>query len=166
MIHKIRTATAAMALGVGLFGLGQSAMAETNVNFTVAEYSSKTGPFFEQMAKDFTAANPDIKVNIEVVPWDTLLQRLTTDIAGGSTPDIAIIGTRWLLDFASQGVAEPLDGYMTPDFKGTFIDTFMGPGLIDGKLMGLPVAASARAMMINKDIYDKAGVTPPKPSLA
>ena len=162
MIHKIRTATAAMALGLGVFGLGQSATAETNVNFTVAEYSSKTGPFFEQMAKDFTAANPDIKVNIEVVPWDTLLQRLTTDVAGGSTPDIAIIGTRWLLDFASQGVAEPLDGYMTPDFKGTFIDTFMGPGLIDGKLMGLPVAASARAMMINKDIYDKAGVTPPK----
>lgn len=162
MIHKIRTATAAMALGLGMFGLGHAAMAETDVKFTVAEYSSKTGPFFEQMAKDFTAANPDIKVSIEVVPWDTLLQRLTTDVAGGSTPDIAIIGTRWLLDFASQGVAEPLDSYMTPDFKGTFIDTFMGPGIIDGKLMGLPVAASARAMMINKDIYDKAGVTPPK----
>ncbi len=145
-----------------MFGLAGIAQAETTVKFTVAEYSSKTGPFFEQVAKDFEAKNPDIKVAIEVVPWDTLLQRLTTDVAGGSTPDLAIIGTRWLLDFASQGVAEPIDSYMTPAFKATFIDTFMNPGIIDGKLMGLPVAASARAMLVNKDIYDKAGVAPPK----
>lgn len=162
MYHAFRTTTAALALSLGMFGLGGAVHAETTVKFTVAEYSSKTGPFFEQVAKDFEAANPDIKVAVEVIPWDTLLQRLTTDVAGGSTPDIAIIGTRWLLDFASQGVAEPLDSYMTPEFKGTFIDTFMAPGMIDGKLMGLPVAASARAMMINKDIYDKAGVAPPK----
>lgn len=162
MYHAFRTTTAALALSLGMLGLGGAVQAETTVKFTVAEYSSKTGPFFEQVAKDFEAANPDIKVAVEVIPWDTLLQRLTTDVAGGSTPDIAIIGTRWLLDFASQGVAEPLDSYMTPEFKGQFIDTFMAPGMIDGKLMGLPVAASARAMMVNKDIYDKAGVTPPK----
>lgn len=161
MTLPFRMSTAAVALALGLTGLAGFAQAETTVKFTVAEYSSKTGPFFEQVAKDFEAQNPDIKVAIEVVPWDTLLQRLTTDVAGGSTPDLAIIGTRWLLDFASQGVAEPIDSYMTPAFKATFIDTFMNPGIIDGKLMGLPVAASARAMMVNKDIYDKAGVTPP-----
>lgn len=161
MIHLFRPSTAAMALGFGMLGLAGAAMAETVVDFTVAEYSSKTGPFFQQVADDFTAANPDIKINIEVVPWDTLLQRLTTDVAGGSAPDISIIGTRWLLDFASQGIAEPVDAYMTPEFKDTFIGTFMDPGIIDGKMMGLPVAASARAMMVNLDLYEKAGVTPP-----
>jgi multiple sugar transport system substrate-binding protein len=138
------------------------ASAETVVDFTVAEYSSKTGPYFQEVADAFQAENPDIKINIEVVPWDTLLQRLTTDVAGGSAPDISIIGTRWLLDFASQGVAEPIDSYLTPEFKGTFIDTFMAPGVIDGQTMGLPVAASARAMMVNMDLYEKAGATPPK----
>lgn len=159
MTHPFRTSTAILALSLGMAGL---ASAETVVDFTVAEYSSKTGPYFQEVADAFQAENPDIKINIEVVPWDTLLQRLTTDVAGGSAPDISIIGTRWLLDFASQGVAEPIDGYLTPEFKGTFIDTFMAPGVIDGKIMGLPVAASARAMMINKDLYDKAGATPPK----
>jgi multiple sugar transport system substrate-binding protein len=38
----------------------------------------------------------------------------------------------------------------------------MAPGVIDGKTMGLPVAASARAMMVNMDLYEKAGATPPK----
>ncbi|MBC2836669.1 ABC transporter substrate-binding protein [Paragemmobacter straminiformis] len=159
MTNPFRTSTAALALGLGMLASG--AYAETVVDFTVAEYSSKTGPYFQKVADDFTAANPDIKINIEVVPWDTLLQRLTTDVAGGNAPDISIIGTRWLLDFASQGVAEPVDGYLTPEFKDSFIGTFMNPGIIDGKMMGLPVAASARAMMVNMDIYDKAGVAPP-----
>lgn len=161
MTHTFRTSTAVLALSLGMAGLAPAAFAETVVDFTVAEYSSKTGPYFQEVADAFQAENPDIKINIEVVPWDTLLQRLTTDVAGGSAPDISIIGTRWLLDFASQGVAEPIDAYLTPEFKGTFIDTFMAPSVIDGQIMGLPVAASARAMMVNMDLYEKAGATPP-----
>ena len=154
-------AMAASVVAAGMLGAAAPAQAQTQVNFTVAEYSSKSGPFFEQVASDFEKANPDIHVNVEVVPWDTLLQRLTTDIAAGTTPDISIIGTRWLLDFASQGIAEPMDTYLTPDFKSTFIDTFMSPSVIDGKIMGLPVAASARAMMVNTDLFDKAGAELP-----
>ncbi len=152
---------AASALAIGVLGAMAPAQAQTKVDFTVAEYSSKTGSYFEEVAAAFEKANPDIDINIQVVPWDTLLQRLTTDIAGGTAPDISIIGTRWLLDFAAQGVAEPVDGYLTPEFKSTFIDTFMAPSVIDGKIMGLPVAASARAMMINMDLFEKAGATPP-----
>jgi multiple sugar transport system substrate-binding protein len=160
MTLSLRTSTALTVLGLGI-GLAGAATAQTVVDFTVAEYSSKTGPYFEKVAAEFEAANPDIDINIEVVPWNTLLQRLTTDIAGGSAPDLSIIGTRWLLDFAEQGIAEPIDEYMTPEFKDTFIGTFMEPGIIDGQMMGLPVAASARAMMVNMDIYEKAGVAPP-----
>ena len=161
MTYPFRTSSAAIALCLGMVGLAPAAIAQTVVDFTVAEYSSKTGPYFQEVATAFEAANPDIKINIQVVPWDTLLQRLTTDVAGGTAPDISIIGTRWLLDFASQGIAEPMDAYLTPEFKDTFIETFMSPGIIDGKIMGLPVAASARAMMVNMDLYDAAGVAPP-----
>lgn len=155
-----RTTLAASALA--LSAMAGTAFAETTVDFTVAEYSSKTGPYFEEVAAAFEKENPDIDINIEVVPWDTLLQRLTTDIAGGAAPDISIIGTRWLLDFAEQGIAEPVDDYLTPEFKGTFIDTFMAPSVIDGQIMGLPVAASARAMLVNMDLFEKAGAKPPE----
>jgi multiple sugar transport system substrate-binding protein len=155
-----RTTLAASALALGV--MGSAAFAGTTVDFTVAEYSSKTGPYFEEVAAAFEKENPDIDINIEVVPWDTLLQRLTTDIAGGAAPDISIIGTRWLLDFAEQGIAEPVDDYLTPEFKSTFIDTFMAPSVIDGKIMGLPVAASARAMLVNMDLFEKAGAKPPE----
>jgi multiple sugar transport system substrate-binding protein len=161
-LQNLRSAALASLAALGMAASLTAASAATTVHFTVAEYSSKTGPFFKDMAAAFEKKNPDVKVDIEVVPWNNLLQRLTTDIAGGTAPDIAIIGTRWLNDFAAQHVAEPLDGYIKPEFKATFVDTFMTPSIMNGKVMGLPVAASARAMMINKDLFDKAGATPPK----
>lgn len=135
---------------------GRASAAET-VHFVVAEYSNATGPYFAQMAQEFHKANPDIEVKIDVVNWNVLLQTLQTDISGGTTPDLSIIGTRWLLDFVKDGVAEPLDSYMTPEFRNRFVPIFLQPGSIGGKVYGLPIAASARALFYNKEILSKAG---------
>ncbi len=133
------------------------ASAAETVHFVVAEYSNATGPYFQQMADEFHKANPGIEVKIDVVNWNVLLQTLQTDISGGTTPDLSIIGTRWLLDFVKDGVAEPLDSYMTPEFKNRFVPIFLQPGSIGGKIYGLPIAASARALFYNKEVLTKAG---------
>ena len=141
--------------------LASNAFAATEVRVIVSHYSDQTAPIFEAMAAEFEAANPDIDIVIEDVAWDALQQRLTTDIAGGTAPDISIIGTRWLVDFVENDIVEPLDGYMDEEFKGRFIETFMGPSTIDGEIYGLPVAASARAMYYNKTLLEEAGVAEP-----
>lgn len=133
------------------------AMADT-IRVSVAEYSSKTGPYFADAASAYEAANPGSEIKIEVVPWDVLLQKLTTDISAGANADLSIIGTRWMLDFVNEGVAAPLDEYMDDDFRARFFDVFLSPAVMDGKTYGLPVAASARAMYINKDLMAQAGV--------
>ncbi len=133
------------------------ASAAQTVHFVVAEYSNATGPYFTQLAQEFHQANPGIDVKIDVVNWNSLLQTLQTDISGGTPPDLSIIGTRWLLDFVKDGVAEPMDSYMTPEFKQRFLPVFLQPGSIGGKIYGLPIAASARAMFYNKAIMTKAG---------
>ena len=146
---------AAMAFAIA------SAEAKTQLRVVVAYYSAATSGIFEGMAEDFRAAHPDVDIKIEVVPWDNLEQRLTTDIAGGTAPDISIIGTRWLVDFVKNDVAEPLDSYVTPEFKSRFLENFLEPSTISEKLYGLPVAASARAMYYNKDLLAKAGIMDP-----
>lgn len=146
--------------GAGLLASTALSAAQT-VRVTVAEYSAKTGPYFEDAAQKFEAANPGSDIQIEVVPWDVLLQKLTTDISGNANADIAIIGTRWLIDFVEQGIAEPLDGYMNDEFKGRFIETFMSPSVMEGKTYGLPIAASARAMYYNKSLFEQAGIQNP-----
>ncbi|TGQ36197.1 MULTISPECIES: sugar ABC transporter substrate-binding protein [unclassified Mesorhizobium] len=151
-----------VGLMAGMSMLAFAAPADAGeVRVTVAEYSAKTGPYFQDVKKEFEAANPGITVKFEVVPWEVLLQKLTTDITAGTNADLSIIGTRWLIDFVQQDVAEPLDGYITPDFKDRFIDTFLSPSIMEGKTYGLPIAASARAMYYNKELFEKAGIAKP-----
>jgi multiple sugar transport system substrate-binding protein len=160
MARECGMAVAGAALAIAMaFGIA-TARAET-VRVTAAYYSDKTGPYFEEMAQEFHKANPGIDVKIEVVNWDNLLQKLQTDISGGTNSDISIIGTRWLLDFVKDDQAEPLDGYMDAAFKDRFIGAFLAPGQIGGKTYGLPIAASARAMYYNKDLFAKAGLSQP-----
>jgi multiple sugar transport system substrate-binding protein len=148
--------------GASLLALCSVAHAGT-VRVTIAEYSKGTGPYFDAAVKEFEASHPGTKIQIEVVPWDNLQQKLTTDISAGANADLSIIGTRWLLDYVSQGVVTPLDSYVKPDFKARFIDTFLKPSIMNGKVYGLPIAASARAMYYNKDVFKKAGIdAPPK----
>lgn len=135
-----------------------AANAATEVRVVLPFYSAKTGQTFEAIAKEFSQANPGIEIKIEVVTWSTLFQKLTTDIAGGRPPDISIIATRWLADFVTQGIAEPLDAYMPGPFRDAFIETFLTPSVIDGKTYGLPVAASVRALYYNKELFARAGI--------
>ncbi|MCX5579303.1 extracellular solute-binding protein [Kaistia terrae] len=135
-----------------------AAQAET-IRVVLGYYSAATQGLFEGMAKDFMEKHPGDEVKIEVIQWDNLQQRLTTDIAGGTEPDIAMIGTRWLVDYVKNDIAEPMD--LTPEFKASFIESFLSPSTFDGTMYGLPVAASARAMYYNKDLLAKAGVNEP-----
>lgn len=152
----LRTAAAAIALA----GLAGMASAQT-VRVTVAEYSSLTGPYFEDAAAAFEAENPGTDIQIEVVPWDVMLQKLTTDISAGANADLSIIGTRWLVDFVEEDIAAPLDAYMDDEFRGRFIDVFLSPSVMDGQTFGLPIAASARAMYYNRDLLEQAGLDGP-----
>jgi len=145
-----------LAAALVFAGVALAAHADT-VRVTVAHYSDATAPYFEKMAKEFEASHPGTTIKIEDVNWDSLQQKLQTDISGGANADLAIIGTRWLLDFVKDGIAEPLDGYMDAKFKDRFIGRFLAPGQIGGKTYGLPIAASARALYYNKDMLASVG---------
>jgi multiple sugar transport system substrate-binding protein len=74
--------------------------------------------------------------------------KLTTDISGNATPTIAILGTRWLIDFVGR-IAEPRRAH-DAEFKGRFIETFMTPVGDERQHYGLPIAASARAHVLQQ----------------
>ncbi|MBB5423115.1 multiple sugar transport system substrate-binding protein [Paraburkholderia sp. JPY158] len=145
-----------IAVALSFAGIAVAAHADT-VRITVSHYSDATGPYFNKMAQEFEKANPGTTIKIEEVNWDSLQQKLRTDIMGGANSDLAIVGTRWLLDFVEDGVAEPLDNYMDAGFRDRFIGQILAPGEIKGKVYGLPIAASTRALYYNKDLLAKAG---------
>ena len=113
-MKHISTTLKSLAVGVSLAVMGASlslsAQAAEEVRFTVAYYSAKTGPYYEALAEKFEKKNPGIDIKIEVVNWDVLNQKLTTDISSDVNADLAIIATNWLGDYVQEDIAEPLDG--------------------------------------------------------
>ena len=115
VMSMVRTAGLAAA---GLIALTVAASAGT-VRVTIAEYSKGTGPYFEAQAKAFEAANPDTEIQIEVVPWDSLQQKLTTDISGrhqcrSRHHRHALAGRL----SSSRAWSRPLDDHMTRRVQG------------------------------------------------
>lgn len=151
-----------LALACMSFSSGAGSALAADLRFTAGEYSGFTRPFLERVARDYEALHPDIHIQIEIIPWDSYLQKLTTDISSGDQPDIAIVPTMWVSDLAADGLLEPLEPLTTPEFKSKFIPAFLVPASVNGKLLGLPAAASARAMVVNTDLLQKAGVQAPK----
>ena len=142
---------------------GSMVTAKTRVNFVAARYHTGiTDDYWAKIASEFEAANPDIDLSVEVIDWGTLHMKLTTMIGAGKPPELANIATIWLPEYIAAGVAEPLDRFMTPEFKEQFIQSLFDITFIDGKLYGIPIAVSARAMYYLKEPLEKAGVAPPK----
>jgi len=85
------------------------------------------------------------------VKWDDLQTKLTTAVAGGTPPDISVVGTRWILDFMSTNSVDEVTQYLS---KATMdnINPAAEEAKVKGKLMGIPIAAGARILAINNDI--------------
>lgn len=65
------------------------------------------GEKLPELVKEFTAANPDIKVNVTAVPWDSAHDKFVNSITAGTTPDVAMVGTTWMGEFAGMDALDP-----------------------------------------------------------
>ena len=149
-----------IALSAALL-LSTQAVDAAKIRFTLGEYSKNTRISFERIAKAFEEKHPDIDIVIEVIPWSNYLQLLTTDISGNNAPDMSVVASIWLKEFSSQGIIEPMDNVVSDELKKKFIPALLGPSVVDGTLMALPIAASARAMMVNNDLFEQTGLKAP-----
>ncbi|MFZ5852819.1 MAG: sugar ABC transporter substrate-binding protein [Actinomycetota bacterium] len=113
------------------------------------------------LARDFMAANPGIKVSVTPIPWDGARDKIATAIAGRQTPDVGLIGTTWMAEFASAGGLDPTPAGLvaTSSFFPGAWDTTM----VRGTSYGVPWYVETRLLYVNKDVAARAGVTtPPK----
>ena len=113
-----------------------------------------------KMLTAFEQANPNIKVNLTVLPADGYDERMTTTLgANEGAPDVALFwNTAWLpqaLELDPLMQAESFD-------KGQYIKGFWDTRTqFQGKTVGLPLGVGANFVMYNKTIYDEMGVAYP-----
>ena len=68
------------------------------------------GENLPELTKEFEAANPGVKVQVTAIPWDAAHDKFTTAITANKTPDVAMVGTTWMGEFAQLGALDPTPG--------------------------------------------------------
>jgi len=154
-------ATIGLMVSLALITMCPAAFGMDTVRFRTANYSGGTGSYYQDVAKAFNASQTEIKVIVEPLAWENMMQKLNSEIQSHTQPDLSIIATRWMIDFVKDDVLAQLDDLISPEFKASFVPTFMGLQVYKGHTYALPVAASARAMFYNQDLFEKAGATVP-----
>lgn len=125
--------------------------------------SSQQEVLNETLIPSFEAAHPGIKVEYVDVPYDDLLQKLTTSAAGDALPDLVRADLGWVPRFADLGVLVPLSDVMD-DFQELADATYPGvlaTNLYDDKYYGLPLDTNTRVLISNQAALDAAGLSEP-----
>ncbi len=110
----------------------------------------------------FEQKNPGLKIKAEYMGFNGYLERLTTQVAGGSEPDVMQINWAWLAMFSKRGTGvTDLDAYKSLLSLDQFSANDISMGRVAGKLNALPVSYTARLLLWNQSTFQRAGLALP-----
>jgi alpha-1,4-digalacturonate transport system substrate-binding protein len=119
--------------------------------------------FVKKAAADYSAKNPGVTFKVNTVPFGDLYAKLTQMIAGNNPPDIIKLDqyrpefAPFIQDFNKSLGRKYLDNYM----KAPAATMIRG-----NKMIGIPLDVSANGIILNKSLFDKAGVAIPNQKTA
>jgi len=116
---------------------------------------------YEKFATDYKQTHPNVTIKIQETPGGDFNQWFTTQLAGGSAPDIIRITWQQIGRYADNGGVIPLDEYVQGDYSADFQDAFWKAAQLDGSVHGIPQHTDTFATYYNKAILKNAGVTVP-----
>jgi len=139
------------------------AFAETTLNALFMAQAAYSEADVRAMTDAFTKANPDIKVNLEFVPYEGLHDKTVLAQGSGSGYDVVLFDVIWPAEYATNNVLVDVTGRVTDEMKKGVLPGAWTTVNYDGKSYGMPWILDTKYLFYNKEILEKAGIkTPPK----
>lgn len=112
------------------------------------------GEALPDLVADFADEYPDVTVNVTPVPWDSAHDKFVNSITAGTTPDVAMVGTTWMGEFAGMDALDPTPGSIDSSkfFEGAHETT-----VVDGTSYGVPWYVETRMVYYRTDLASEAG---------
>ncbi|MFC7373704.1 MULTISPECIES: extracellular solute-binding protein [unclassified Brachybacterium] len=120
-----------------------------------------------QVIEAFSEQNPDVTIEVSQVPSNGQgdASSVITAVRGRTGPDLYFMDRFNGAQFASLGLLEPIDA-LIEEHEGVSAEEFMSGWVkfatdelfYDGQYFGLPMDTDTRAMYVNTDLADEAGV--------
>ena len=105
----------------------------------------------------FEQANPNIKVQIETIPYSDYFTKLQTAVAGGTAGDAFELNYENFVTYQKSGSLSELTNVSRGAYKTSLLAAFAR----NGKQYGLPESFSNVVLFYNKDLFKQAGVAEP-----
>ena len=118
---------------------------------------------YQKSIDEFEKIHPDIKVDIENIPYGSYEQKITAEFITGGAPDLFWVNTPWLGTFVKDGILTDI----APLIRANHIDMSQYyPQLValhsrNGAIYGLPKDWDTIALYYNKNYFSKIGLQVP-----
>jgi arabinogalactan oligomer/maltooligosaccharide transport system substrate-binding protein len=116
----------------------------------------------EEMIKDFETQNPDMKIDMQPVPFDQAQNKYKISAQAGDAPDVFRSEIAWTCEEAALGYLLELDGYVTEEDKKDYLKASMGYNIYKNHIYGIPQVTDCLALLYNKKMFRDAGVEVPE----
>ncbi|MEV8568828.1 extracellular solute-binding protein [Streptomyces sp. NPDC051322] len=110
----------------------------------------------------FEKRYPKIKIKTDFQPYADFWTKFQTQASGGNPPDVFQNAIGFLRKYNDKHVLLDLKQQVSAGHLSMagFRAGLAKFGEVDGKLLGVPVGSNSMALVIDKDAYRKAGITP------
>ena len=126
----------------------------------IATESDANRPAYLQAIKDYEAANPGIKIEMEAFENESYKTKIKAAMMGGDTEDLPDIFFSWsgafLGDFVNVGRVVCLDEYYK-GYEDQIPESMLSTTTYDGKHFGVPTTFNIVAMYANMDLLAEVG---------
>lgn len=162
------TFVALTTAALGLTACGSAGEAGTSSGpVTLTFWNGLTGPdgpAVKHLVDAFNASHPDIKISMDVMPWDVLYQKLLPAYGAHKGPDLVGIDSNQIPVYASKGVLQPVDQLFSEGVnKSALVAPAVQAGTYQGKTYGVPIENTPVLLYYNKKMFSAAGLDPNKP---
>jgi len=127
------------------------------IRVVAAQYTDAMQPYYDDLVERFEADNSDINVEVEVVSWNDIDQKLKTMVQTGDLPDIGNLN--FFSSFAADGLLYEASEIVPAETLDDMVETFIENSKYEGTAYAVPDLASARLFFYNTDIFEQAGLT-------
>lgn len=121
------------------------------------------GQIFNPLLEKFQVDNPNIDVNIEILPWGGRREKMLTAYAGGENPDMALMQNDMLSLMGINGVLTPLNDLVDAERQAEIPDQIIKGVSWGDDLILMPSAFSADSFLWNKGLAREVGWTSDEP---
>lgn len=138
---------------------GQPSGEKVTIEFWTISLKPTFTDFFDSLIAKYEEENPNVTINWQDLPYESIQQKLVTATAGNASPDVVNLNTQMALTLAGKNALVDLEKEASEEQRSIYIKSLYDSTRIGDSAYAFPWYASPNILFYNKELFEKAGIT-------